>query len=125
MIPDQILKALTRAGSSYTSVGRSLNPQVARQSGRDAVLLIKPSTCIMQAVSGTLGQPPAEVFSEKAYLFDQNNTGKVSQRSPSKGHSAQASGQPDQLGGHRCHPHATPLNHAPGTGCNVKMRGYK
>lgn len=121
MNPAQILKALANVGHSYASIGRSLNPPVARQSVRDAVLLIKPSTRIMKAVAEAIGRPPAEVFPEKAHLFDQNHTGKASRRSTSNTH-ASLSGNPS---GRQNPPLDKKLKHAPGTGCNVNMRGGK
>lgn len=123
MKPEQILKALADVGSSYASVGRNLSPPVVRQSVRDAVLLIKPSTRIMEAVAETIGRLPAEVFPEKAHLFDQNHTGKASHRSTSNAQASLPGNPSGHSGGRQNLPLDKKLKHASDTGCNVNVRG--
>ncbi|MCF8042423.1 MAG: hypothetical protein K9K65_13170 [Desulfarculaceae bacterium] len=118
----QTLIALFGSGSSRSSIGRNLNPPASRQPFNDAVLLIKPSTRIMQAIAEVIRRPPADIFPEKAYLFDQKHTGKASRRSMSNARTTQACDHLSNPDRHHLLFFASKLDHASGIACNLNMR---
>jgi len=116
----QILSELQRRKLSFAEVGRRLSPPATRQAVRNTVYMhgFISSVRIMRSIAGAIECDPIKVFPELAQTpAFIKNANKI-------GHRA-LDGQSNKRRDHRMVPHATPLNHAPGTGCNVKMRGYK